>query len=131
MVSSYGYDKLVFNDLSQQGGGRVNGHNSHRSGRDGDFGLYLFEDETKRSINKLHPMVNNPKGSGSLITIPGSSQSMFDVKGSWLLARTFVDVAERMETPVQMIIIHPLLYNKLIQYGSQHFICFLLRSILN
>ena len=119
MVSSYGYDKLVFNDLSQQGGGRVNGHNSHRSGRDGDFGLYLFEDETKRSINKLHPMVNNPKGSGSLITIPGSSQSMFDVKGSWLLARTFVDVAERMETPVQMIIIHPLLYNKLIQYGSQ------------
>ncbi|MBI3033370.1 penicillin-insensitive murein endopeptidase [Candidatus Woesearchaeota archaeon] len=127
IMQANGYDKLRFNDLSKQQGGTIfkpsgkPAHVSHKSGRDGDFGFYYFPDaQAQQSKNQLVDVVNNPKGSPSLKLLEGTSRQMFDVKGNWILARTFVQVAEQQGTPITKIIADEILYNLLIDYGQKY-----------
>ena len=46
---------VVIGDLSQEGGGRVPPHKSHRSGRDVDVGYYLRDNEAMRGFVKATP----------------------------------------------------------------------------
>lgn len=48
-----GTASLVIGDLSQDGGGRVPPHRSHRSGRDVDVGLYAADNEPVRGFKRL------------------------------------------------------------------------------
>ena len=44
--------KLTVQDLSEEHGGKISGHQSHRSGRDADTGIYYYEDGQLKNWNK-------------------------------------------------------------------------------
>ncbi len=127
IMQANGYGKLMYHDLSAKNGGvltktnNAGRHASHQSGRDGDFGFYYFPNaQTTQPKNQLEPVVNDPKGKPSLILIEGTNKPMFDVKGNWILARTFVQVAEQQGTQIRKIIVDEILYKLLIDYGEKY-----------
>jgi penicillin-insensitive murein DD-endopeptidase len=77
---------LVIGDLSAQFGGKVNGHASHRTGRDVDLLYYVTTPDglSLRSPGFVHV------GSDGLAVTPSGRHVLLDVRRQWLLIRTLL-----------------------------------------
>ncbi|PIN86127.1 hypothetical protein COV19_06540 [Candidatus Woesearchaeota archaeon CG10_big_fil_rev_8_21_14_0_10_44_13] len=73
--------KLIFRDMSKQGGGKLGKHLSHTSGRDVDMGFVCIKDE------KRFPCYRNVVQGGGVVP-------EFDPAGNWLLMKTVFDTVE-------------------------------------
>jgi penicillin-insensitive murein DD-endopeptidase len=82
---------LVVGDLSARGGGKIPGHNSHRTGRDVDL-LFFYTTPAGASVRApgfIHV------GSDGLAIVPGSSDYLrLDVVRQWELTKLMVTDAE-------------------------------------
>lgn len=78
--------RLAVGDLSQQGGGRIRPHRSHRSGRDADIGFYML-DADSRPLNDPGVFVRMGRdGTGTRRGV----QYVFDTARNWTFVEALV-----------------------------------------
>jgi penicillin-insensitive murein endopeptidase len=81
---------LVVGDLSEQGGGRIPRHNSHRTGRDVDL---LFFITTPRGVPLRNPGFFALAEDG-FVRFPDGQYGVIDLPRQWLLIKTLLDDRE-------------------------------------
>ncbi|MGC4086484.1 MAG: penicillin-insensitive murein endopeptidase [Polyangiaceae bacterium] len=102
---------LVVGDLSARSGGKIVGHNSHRSGRDVDLLLYLT---TPAGASVTSPGFVAVDGDGLGFIDDSGEYVRLDVEREWLLVRYLVSSPE---TAVQFLFLSQKLEAILIDYA--------------
>lgn len=102
---------LLVGDLSTKGGGPLNGHRSHQSGRDADVGFYVTN-------SKDHPVASREfvafDGDGSA---KDGSAVRFDDRRNWLLVESWVK--DRRAGLAHVFVSDPL-RARLLRYARAH-----------
>jgi penicillin-insensitive murein endopeptidase len=80
---------LLVGDLSAKGGGRIPGHQSHRSGRDADL-LFFFTTPAGAPVRSPGFVRVGPDGIAPADPAPGARYYRLDVARTWSLARALV-----------------------------------------
>jgi len=104
--------KLPVGELSRRTGGRLDGHRSHRSGRDADIGFYLLDAEGRPVNAPLAFARVRPNGS---CTSPNTGFRFDDARNWELVAKLVADGDAR----VQYIFVHRAIKRRLLDYGRR------------
>ncbi len=101
---------LVVGDLSAETGGKIQRHNSHRSGRDVDFLFYIT---SPTGIPVRNPGFL-PLGADGFVQLPGGNYAVLDVQRQWHLFKTLLTDPE---VDVQFLFMSRELEARVIQYA--------------
>lgn len=104
--------KLSVGELSKREGGRIDGHRSHRSGRDVDIGFYLL-DAQGRPVNA--PLAFARVRANGTCTSPNTGFRFDDARNWELVAKLVADGDAR----VQYIFVHRAIKRRLLAYGRR------------
>jgi penicillin-insensitive murein endopeptidase len=106
-----GSSPLVVGDLSARHGGKISGHNSHRTGRDVDL---LFFYKTPAGAHVRAPGFIHVESDGLALVAGTSDYLRFDVEKTWELVKLLV---EDSELRVQFIFASRVLESLLVDYA--------------